>query len=78
MDLPVQVTSTIARASYGVTYYTTFDSSKHLDHDKSWHKKECKWVANNQMKWFVKVVCWFLSRDKPQHPNCVAVLTHHT
>lgn len=55
-ELPVQVTSTIARASYGMKYRIRFDESKHSEEDKVWSTDELEWKAKNQMKWFVRKV----------------------
>ncbi|KAF4982165.1 hypothetical protein FZEAL_2142 [Fusarium zealandicum] len=50
---PIQVTSTISRASYGVMFQVEFDESKHLLEDKIWDADEGNWKATNQMRWYV-------------------------
>ncbi|KAK1574456.1 uncharacterized protein LY79DRAFT_593272 [Colletotrichum navitas] len=52
--LSVSVTSRIARASYGAVFYTEFDRKKHSARSKKWSKEEQKWMAHNQMNWFLK------------------------
>ncbi|KAK1970942.1 actin-like ATPase domain-containing protein [Colletotrichum sublineola] len=52
--LSVSVKSRIARASYGVTFRTDFDKKKHSALSKKWCEEERKWMAYNQMNWFLK------------------------
>ncbi|KAI9149948.1 Heat shock 70 kDa protein 12B [Paramyrothecium foliicola] len=53
-NMPVAVTSTVARASYGTTYRTPFDNAIHVQEDKVWDERELIWKAENQVKWFIK------------------------
>ncbi|KAK2038571.1 actin-like ATPase domain-containing protein [Colletotrichum somersetense] len=52
--LSVSVRSRIARASYGTRFYTEFDRKKHSSQSREWCKDEQKWMAHNQMSWFLK------------------------
>ncbi|KZL68672.1 hsp70 family chaperone [Colletotrichum tofieldiae] len=52
--LSVSVRSRIARASYGTKYFIDFDKKKHSASSKTWQKDQQKWVADNQMDWFLK------------------------
>ncbi|GJC80448.1 hypothetical protein ColLi_03286 [Colletotrichum liriopes] len=54
--LSVSVRSRIARASYGTTYTADFVKKKHSASSKTWREDEQKWVANNQMDWFLEQV----------------------
>lgn len=62
-SMPVAVTSTIARASYGITFRADFDDNTHLREDKTWDEYELRWKANNQITWFLKKVCSRSSRQ---------------
>ncbi|KAK8110207.1 Heat shock 70 kDa protein 12B [Apiospora kogelbergensis] len=53
-SMPVAITSTIARASYGITFRADFDENTHLREDKTWDEYELRWKANNQITWFLK------------------------
>ncbi|KAF3006150.1 hypothetical protein E8E14_006879 [Neopestalotiopsis sp. 37M] len=53
-NLPVQVASTIARASYGMEYRVPFDQYKHAREDKEWDDDELNWKAKGQMEWFIR------------------------
>lgn len=55
-QLGVRVEARIARMSYGILYREFFDASKHLEADKIWSEEEHKYMADNQMKWFLKEV----------------------
>ncbi|UPL02480.1 hypothetical protein LCI18_013414 [Fusarium solani-melongenae] len=46
---PIQVISTISRASYGVFHTATFDPEVHLQQDMVWDKTAHEWEADNQM-----------------------------
>ncbi|RWA10740.1 hypothetical protein EKO27_g4359 [Xylaria grammica] len=52
--LPIKVTSTISRASYGSIYRTPFVTGIHEEIDKVWDNDECKDMATNQMEWYLK------------------------
>jgi hypothetical protein len=56
IEAPISVTSTISRASYGVVYYETYDSSIHNPNEKAWHEEEQKWIVDDNMRWFIKRV----------------------
>jgi hypothetical protein len=50
------VTERIARLSFGVSYFETFDETKHSDADKVYDAPTKKWVASELMFWYVKKV----------------------
>ncbi|KAK1976354.1 hypothetical protein LZ30DRAFT_603637 [Colletotrichum cereale] len=52
--LSINVRSRIARASYGTAYFTEFDEKVHSFHSRTWCTDEHKWLADNQMKWFLE------------------------
>ncbi|KAH6647235.1 hypothetical protein BKA67DRAFT_429649 [Truncatella angustata] len=51
---PIMVTSTVARASYGIMFETGFNSQTHLEEDKKWSIRKGTWMATNQMEWYLK------------------------
>ncbi|KAM6527538.1 hypothetical protein FSOLCH5_003604 [Fusarium solani] len=51
---PIAVTSTICRASYGVTFEDYFDKEKHLEEDKYLDKDDGELMARDQMQWYLK------------------------
>lgn len=53
---PIAVTSTICRASYGVTFEDYFDKEKHLEEDKYLDKDDGELMARDQMQWYLKRV----------------------
>lgn len=53
----IVVTSTIARASYGISFDDIFDNSVHREEDKFYDEDEGIWRARSQMKWYLKKVC---------------------
>ncbi|KAF9878266.1 hypothetical protein CkaCkLH20_04304 [Colletotrichum karsti] len=53
-DFSVKVESRIARVNYGTNFYTTYNPSVHLAIDRAWDEIEMKWVARNQMEWYLK------------------------
>ncbi|KAH0430382.1 hsp70 family chaperone [Colletotrichum camelliae] len=53
-EFPVKIASRIARISYGTTFCETFDPTVHLNVDRAWDETEMKWVANNQVQWYLK------------------------
>lgn len=50
---PISVTSTIARASFGMRYYTAWDGTQNPE-DKTWNEDEGRYTADNQMRWYIK------------------------
>ncbi|KAI0430723.1 hypothetical protein F5Y09DRAFT_307087 [Xylaria sp. FL1042] len=52
--LPIKVTSTVSRASYGATYRCPFVPGTHLEIDKVWDDDESIFMAANQMEWYLK------------------------
>ncbi|KAI1758900.1 actin-like ATPase domain-containing protein [Hypoxylon sp. FL1150] len=50
---PIVVTSTIARANFGVVINAPFREGKHLEEDRCWDTLEQKWMAGNQMEWYI-------------------------
>ncbi|KAL8386330.1 hypothetical protein RB599_007955 [Gaeumannomyces hyphopodioides] len=51
---PVLITSTISRANVGIRVAETFDPSKHLPADRYFDERELKYMAHNQMSWYLK------------------------
>ncbi|KAI0969940.1 hypothetical protein F4678DRAFT_480682 [Xylaria arbuscula] len=51
---PIQISSTISRASYGTMFNALFDGSRHLEVDKYWDDIDGKWRAGSQMEWYLK------------------------
>lgn len=51
------ISSTVSRASFGMTFSAVFDAAEHLEEDKVWCDKELVWNAKNQMSWYLKRVC---------------------
>jgi hypothetical protein len=56
MRLPIHVTSTISRASYGHGFYEPFVQGHHLEKDKYWNGLESRWEATNQIRWYLTKV----------------------
>ncbi|KAI0440363.1 hypothetical protein F4803DRAFT_527786 [Xylaria telfairii] len=52
--LPIKVTSTVSRASYGAQYKCTFIPGLHEEIDKIWDEDECQDMARHQMEWYLK------------------------
>ncbi|KAI0972386.1 hypothetical protein F4678DRAFT_430149 [Xylaria arbuscula] len=52
--LPIKVTSTVSRASYGAKYRCPFVAGTHDEIDKAWDEDEAVWMAANQMEWYLK------------------------
>ncbi|KAI0904023.1 hypothetical protein F4823DRAFT_616447 [Ustulina deusta] len=52
--LPIKVTSTVSRASYGAGYKCRFVPGTHQEIDKVWDDNECVFMAGNQMEWYLK------------------------
>ncbi|KAI0521987.1 hypothetical protein F5B22DRAFT_512862 [Xylaria bambusicola] len=52
--LPIKVTSTVSRASYGSGYKCRFIPGTHEEADKVWDENECSDMAENQMEWYLK------------------------
>ena len=58
-SLGVKVEARIARASYGVIFDEDWDPDRHLPKtSKVWSEYWQKWTARDQMRWFLKQVCW--------------------
>lgn len=53
---PIKVTSTISRASYGSKFRCEFITGTHEEADKTWDEDEYRYMANNQMQWYLKRV----------------------
>ncbi|KAM0240125.1 hypothetical protein ACHAP5_008045 [Fusarium lateritium] len=51
--LPILVTSTISRASYGHGFHERFEEGKHLEKDKWWNEAEGMHAATKQMQWYL-------------------------
>ncbi|KAI1362877.1 hypothetical protein F5Y08DRAFT_329774 [Xylaria arbuscula] len=52
--LPIKVTSTVSRSSYGSRYKCRFIPGTHDEADKVWDDNECSDMAENQMEWYLK------------------------
>lgn len=52
--LPIKVTSTVSRASYGAQYKCAFIPGIHEEIDKIWDEDECQYMARHQMEWYLK------------------------
>ncbi|KAI1425003.1 hypothetical protein F5Y12DRAFT_397991 [Xylaria sp. FL1777] len=68
--LPIKVTSTVSRASYGARYRCSFVPGTHQEIDKVWDDDESKFMAANQMEWYLK-------RGSTMFPGKIALLTNH-
>lgn len=55
-SLPITVTSTVSRASFGIEFHAPFKKDEHLQQDKIWDIHEGVWKAKNQMHWFLRKV----------------------
>ncbi|KAI0532864.1 hypothetical protein GGR58DRAFT_148013 [Xylaria digitata] len=51
--LPIKVTSTISRSSYGNSYKCNFMPEIHEESDKVWDEREYAYMAKNQMEWYL-------------------------
>ena len=51
-----QIDGRIARASYGVTNYVTWDSAEHSPEEAHWNSLEENWIVSDRMSWFIKKV----------------------
>ncbi|EEU48642.1 uncharacterized protein NECHADRAFT_90172 [Fusarium vanettenii 77-13-4] len=67
-DISVKVEARIARMSYGICHNSSFDDLKHLQTDKYWCDKERKYLAKNQMTWFLKEGDDITSRRPVRYP----------
>lgn len=56
IDSPIMITSTVSRASFGVSLKRPFDEDEHIAEDKTWDTDEHVWMAHNQMSWYLKRV----------------------
>jgi hypothetical protein len=54
--LPIKVSSTISRASYGSLFKCLFVEGVHEEADKSWADVECQYMATNQVEWYLRRV----------------------
>ncbi|KAF5516035.1 Heat shock 70 kDa protein 12B [Colletotrichum siamense] len=54
IETPIKVTSTVSRSSYGIKYSIVYDPMKHRREDRMWDDLEKKWMATNQMKWYLQ------------------------
>lgn len=52
----ISITSTVSRLSFGIVKYVPYVAGQHLDADRVWDMHECKWMASNQMDWYLKRV----------------------
>ncbi|KAK2006639.1 actin-like ATPase domain-containing protein [Colletotrichum eremochloae] len=52
--LSMGVKSRVARVSYGTVFYEEYDQKLHLDIDRTWNEEEMKWMASNQVHWYLK------------------------
>lgn len=55
-NAPINVTSTIARASYGALHHTKWSKRRHFPEERYWDEFECQWKADNQTHWYVQKV----------------------
>ncbi|KAI0483753.1 hypothetical protein F4859DRAFT_473995 [Xylaria cf. heliscus] len=51
---PINIASTVSRASYGIDFQAPFDPVTHLEEDKIWDKYVGIWKATNQMRWYIQ------------------------
>ncbi|KAK9412835.1 putative Actin-like ATPase domain-containing protein [Seiridium unicorne] len=65
--LPIKVTSTISRASYGSQYKCTFIPGTHKEADKEWDEDECTFMASRQMAWYLKRGDEISTKDTVRH-----------
>ncbi|EEU41915.1 uncharacterized protein NECHADRAFT_50859 [Fusarium vanettenii 77-13-4] len=65
---PIQVTSTISRASYGVNHRSAFNPKVHLQQDKIWSKTAYAWEADNQIRWYLKKGENVSTKEPVSHP----------
>ena len=52
----VDITSRVARLSYGLRMRVPFVVGKHDIRDRVWDEKSCFYRANNQMLWYIRRV----------------------
>ncbi|KAH6977490.1 hypothetical protein BKA56DRAFT_617722 [Ilyonectria sp. MPI-CAGE-AT-0026] len=50
---PLEIKSTVSRPSYGIKFRTKFVKGKHLDENTVEYNVDGKWVADNQMEWYL-------------------------
>ncbi|KAH7324239.1 hypothetical protein B0I35DRAFT_449279 [Stachybotrys elegans] len=53
-SLPIKVTSTISRASYGYKFQCPFVAGTHEKADMRFDENEDRYMADNQMQWYLK------------------------
>ncbi|KAI8655978.1 hypothetical protein NCS55_01251700 [Fusarium keratoplasticum] len=66
--IPIQVTSTISRARYGMSHAVPFDPKLHLQQDKIWNETAHEWMADNQVTWYLKKGENVSTKDPVSHP----------
>ncbi|KAM0424774.1 hypothetical protein ACHAPT_010084 [Fusarium lateritium] len=54
LHLGIKVESRIARMSYGITYWEPYNEHLHRRDDMVWSESNYKYMARNQMIWFLK------------------------
>lgn len=55
---PVEIASAVCLASFGIACNPPFIPGKHHPDDKVWDKLEGCYKAANQMRWYLKKVCF--------------------
>ncbi|KAI1135666.1 hypothetical protein F5Y05DRAFT_416006 [Hypoxylon sp. FL0543] len=50
----IAITSTISRAHFGICYTCPFQEGIHLEEDRVWDIIEERWIARNQMHWYLR------------------------
>ena len=69
-DKPIEITSTVCRASFGVSFTTQFIPGKHHPDDKVWYELEGLYGAANQLRWYLKKVGFmFLTMIRCLNPD---------
>ena len=56
MPSSISVISTIARTSLGFKVQPSFKTGEHLETDKFWSEEEGRYLAKNQMSWYLRKV----------------------
>ncbi|KAM0420288.1 hypothetical protein ACHAPT_011949 [Fusarium lateritium] len=65
---PIAVTSAICRASYGICCGQPFVEGNHLERDKYWDHTQGRWMANNQMQWYLNKGDRVSNAERISHP----------
>jgi hypothetical protein len=55
----VTVTTRVSKRNYGVSYYTDFREGYHVEEDRQWIQNEGAYMADNQMRWYLRRVSSF-------------------